>query len=127
MTQLTMTRSTLIAGTWETTLEGAGARPEVSVWLGTQALPSVTLADAGPGAWEVRAAVPVECLASGTHVLILRGGRDGTALGHLRLSAGVADAADLAAEVAILRAEVDMLKKALRRIAATSAPDSTGG
>lgn len=127
MTQLTMTRSTLIAGIWQATLEGAGARPEVSVWLGAQALPSVTLAEAGPGAWEVRAAVPVECLASGTHVLILRDGRDGSALGHLRLSAGVADSADLAAEVAILRAEVDMLKKALRRLAGASVPDGAGG
>ncbi len=114
--------STLDSGQWRVVLHDPRGRPEVEVWLGEQRLPGLVVTEEAPGQWRAQLPVPVDVLSDGVHVLVLRSGTTGRVLGHLPVSAGVAASADLADEVAVLRAELEMVKAALRRLAASAEP-----
>lgn len=112
------------AGVWEAVVETAADAPAPSVEVlhdGTL-LTDVTLTsqDGQPGKWAVRAPIPATILAEGLQLMILREtGQDGT-LARLAIVTGEAPDGDLRTEVEMLRAELDLLKRAFRRHCAES-------
>lgn len=69
------------------------------------------------GHWRVEVPLPAEMLEDGVQALVVADGADGQTLQVLTIMAGVPPAEDLLAEVASLRAELEVLKAAVRRLA----------
>lgn len=65
--------------------------------------------------WVVRIPIPVDRIADGVQTFVIRDRRDDEILGSFSIVAGDALAEDIRAEMSLLRAELDMLKKAFRR------------
>ncbi|GHG81823.1 hypothetical protein [Pseudodonghicola xiamenensis] len=119
MSDLTLTKIRMRNGRWEGRLTGArtsGARPDVRAAYLDRPVDGVELTESEtPGSWELIVPVPEEAVADGVHtVLIYDGATDGK-LGDFTLIAGEIANDDLRAEVELLRAELDMLKRVFRR------------
>jgi hypothetical protein len=65
--------------------------------------------------WHVRVPIPVDRIADGVQTFVIRDLREDMLLGSFSIVAGDALAEDIRAELSLLRAELDMLKKAFRR------------
>lgn len=118
MSDLTLTKIRFRAGVWEGRISGAGskgARPDVQVWYLDQQVADAELSEGEEaGIWSLRVPVPAEAIADGVQTFVISDG-GGTKLGHFSIIAGEALGEDLHAEVELLRAELDMLKRAFRR------------
>jgi hypothetical protein len=112
---ITLHPGRLRAGVWEAVL-ASDAEPAVEGLHQGIILPGLTVvALAGrPGEWLLRLPVPVERLEDGVQTFVLRA-TDGRTLGHFTIVSGVPLEADLRAEIDLLRAELDLLKRAFRR------------
>lgn len=119
MSNLTLTKIRFRNGIWEGRISGAsasGARPGITVMFQDQPVGGVTLNEGqSEGDWLVAIPVPAEALADGVQTFVIFDDAAGTRLGDFTLIAGEAVADDLRAEVELLRAELDMLKRAFRR------------
>lgn len=109
--------SRIRGGRWEAALYRPGASaPEVELWLGGDCLgPVDTRPGTTEGAWLLQATIPANRLADGIQTFLLRDCQSGETLAHFSILAGAAADADVRAEVDLLRAELDMLKRAFRR------------
>lgn len=114
MFELTKTR--LAEGVWEgilTRREGAGD-PKLTVRHMDRTVAGLEVVpDDAKGHWRVRLPIPREAIADGMQTLVISDGD--TVLADITLIAGEALADDIRAEVELLRAELDMLKRAFRR------------
>ena len=112
----------VVAGCWTGALQGTGTPPELSVVHRGQVVAMAALRDAGPGVWSVTADLPATVIGSGVNGLVLVAGDPDSAgsrvLGSLTLVAGTVAGDDLLAEVAQLRAELELVKREFRRFAA---------
>lgn len=116
MSQLTLTRIRLKNGLWEGRVSGAAVKPDLRVTLMDRPVEGVTLIEGGQaGEWELAVPVPTEAIADGVQTFLISDASSDAVLGHFTLIAGDAMVDDLRAEVALLRAELDMLKRAFRR------------
>ncbi len=117
MRDLTLTKTRIRAGAWEGVLTGGGAAPVLQVTLHDTQLSGVTVMpiDTRPGDYAVRVPIPAEMLSDGVQSFVIRDQASGEKLGHFTLITGVAMEDDIQAEVDLLRAELDMLKRAFRR------------
>ncbi|NVK16157.1 MAG: hypothetical protein HWE35_18455 [Rhodobacteraceae bacterium] len=119
MSRLTLTKIRFRNGIWEGKIGNApatGARPEITVMFQDQPVRDVVLSEGQKdGDWLVAIPVPAEALADGVQTFVIFDAADSTRLGDFTLIAGEAVADDLRAEVELLRAELDMLKRAFRR------------
>ncbi len=89
-------------------------KPQIeAIYLG-EPLPDVELIQNGDG-WTLRVPVPKVALSDGVHCVVIRDAAANRKLGDFTIIAGNPAAEDLRAEVALLRAELDMLKRAFRR------------
>ncbi|MEM7718361.1 MAG: hypothetical protein AAF222_04100 [Pseudomonadota bacterium] len=80
--------------------------------------PETTEADAAtgePGQWFVRFQLPLERLSDGVQTFVIEDAATGEALAHETIFAGEMVDDDIRAEVSLLRAELDLLKRAFRR------------
>jgi hypothetical protein len=68
-----------------------------------------------PGTHAVRLPIPAEALSEGVQTFLFRDKATGETLQHFTIVTGVAMEEDIRAEVDLLRAELDMLKRAFRR------------
>lgn len=112
-----LTQTRLRAGVWEGVLADADAAPKIEVTHQGVAIPGVTvlpLADP-PGSFAVRIPVPVALLSDGVQTFLIRDGTGGETLAHFTILSGAPLDEDIRAEVDLLRAELDMLKRAFRR------------
>lgn len=116
----TLTGSRLEGAVWHGELSGGslpgGTTPDLVVsWrdeeLGT---PEVADVPGDEGRWTIRFAIPPECVSDGVQSFVLRDRASGEQLAAFILMAGEPAAEDLVAEIALLRAELDMLKRAFR-------------
>ncbi|MEO0669764.1 MAG: hypothetical protein AAFZ99_17770 [Pseudomonadota bacterium] len=116
MSTLTLTPTRMRHGIWEGAIAQAGSGvPQVSVThLGTP-VPDVQVTEAGDGTWRVQVPIPAEAIADGVQVFLITDATDGEKLGHFTLIAGEALGDDIRVEMELLRAELDMLKRAFRR------------
>lgn len=106
-------------GVWKGRLTGfaAGSPPEVTVSGGGGSLPGVTLAPDGQGAWIISVPVPVESLGDGVVAFLVTDAPSGTRIGEIVIAVGTPADDDLRAELGLLRAELELLKRAVRRLA----------
>ena len=117
MTELNLTKTRVRAGIWEGVLTGSDTAPDLEVLLLEQVLPGVTVTAIPdrPGNWAVRVPIPAEVLSDGVQTFLIRSKPTGETLAHFTIITGVAMEDDMRAEVDLLRAELDMLKRAFRR------------
>ncbi len=119
MSELTLSKIRFRNGIWEGTIGNApdtGARPDIQVRLLDQLVDGITIKEGGSGTeWDLQVPVPSHAVADGVHSFVIYDGATDTKLGDFTLIAGEAAADDLRAEVELLRAELDMLKRAFRR------------
>ncbi|MFC3613291.1 hypothetical protein ACFORG_05915 [Lutimaribacter marinistellae] len=118
MSDLTLTKIRLRHGVWEGRITGspAGKKPEIKVlWL-DQPVDQVEVTEGSdPSYWDLKITIPTDAVADGVQSFIIIDTETNTKLGNFTLIAGEPVSDDLRAEVDLLRAELDMLKRAFRR------------
>jgi hypothetical protein len=117
MSDAKLVKTRLRAGVWEGVLSGVSGQPllEVMHLEAPVAGTSVVEIAERPGTFAVRVPVPVEALSEGVQTFLIRDAVSGNKLGHFTIITGVAMEDDIRAEMDLLRAELDMLKRAFRR------------
>lgn len=113
----TLTKTRIKAGIWEGVLSGPATLPSLEVRHLEAEVPglTVTAVPDRPGDWAVRLPIPVAALTEGVQTFLIRDRASGQTLQHFTVITGVPMEDDLRAEVDLLRAELDMLKRAFRR------------
>jgi hypothetical protein len=117
MTQATLIGTRIAAGIWEGVLSGQKDAPQLEVLHLEKHLGGVEVTEiAGqPGHWAVRIQIPSEVLSDGVQTFVIRDRLTGATLSHFTVIAGLKAEGDLRAEVDLLRAELDLMKRAFRR------------
>ena len=119
MSELSLSKIRFHNGIWEGRISNVpetGAQPNIQVRYLDQLVEGVSLKEGGTGnEWELHVPVPSHAVADGVHSFIIYDDASDSKLGDFALIAGEAAADDLRAEVKLLRAELDMLKRAFRR------------
>ncbi len=114
MSQTELTGGVVRAGVWHGLLRGAPEMPQLEVLHGKIVLPGLAVTQAETG-WAVRVPIPADVLSDGVQTFLVRDKRADAVLGHFTIITGVAMEEDIRAELDLLRAELDMLKRAFRR------------
>jgi hypothetical protein len=115
---LDLTKTRIQAGHWEGVLrhDGAAAPTLLVTHQGTAlAAPELRPIPDQPGHSHVRIRIPAELLGEGVHSFLICEQSSGAQLAQFSIIAGEAVEDDLRSELSLLRAELDMLKKAFRR------------
>ena len=115
---LTLTKTRLIEGAWEGVLTGATGDepPAITVTHFDSAIDGVTLEKLPDGSgWRVRVPIPPEVISDGVQTFVIRAEGSEETLDSFSILAGEALSEDIRAEIELLRAELDMLKRAFRR------------
>lgn len=117
MSSLVLTPIKMRQGIWQGLLHQSGTGvPQVSVTYLNAEVPDVQLSETKTaGEWLLQVPVPADAIADGVQVFVISDKIDGTKLGHFTLIAGEALGDDIRVEMDLLRAELDMLKRAFRR------------
>ncbi|WP_425050882.1 hypothetical protein [Psychromarinibacter sp. S121] len=120
MIELSLTKTRIQAGIWEGILTGGpqdGDVPDLQVThLGkTLNTVAVTPDPDAPGRWQVKIAIPPELLSDGVQTFLIQNGATGETLNSFTVVTGEPLGDDIRGEMDLLRAELDMLKRAFRR------------
>jgi hypothetical protein len=106
-------------GIWEgilTRKNGSSDVPEVRVTLFERVIEGVEIKEETEAQqWLLRVPIPADVISGGVQTFLIDDAKDGDRLGHFCLIAGEALGDDIRAEVDLLRAELDMMKRAFRR------------
>ncbi len=119
MADMVLTKTRMVGGVWEGLLTAAEptAQPDLKAWFLGRAIAAPELS-AETGAdrrrWRVKLVIPAEVLSDGVNTVVI-GSADGETLAIETFVCGDPLEADIRAEIDLLRAELDMLKKAFRR------------
>lgn len=114
MADVTLVKTRLHAGVWEGELRGADAPPITVLHLGAP-VADVTLTALSAGRWALRIPIPLAALCDGVQTFLICDGVTGRRLDHFTLITGIPMEEDIRAEVDLLRAELDLLKRAFRQ------------
>ena len=117
---LTLTKTRIRSGVWEGLLTGGSERatpPEIEVRHLELPLDGVqvALADGMRKTWTVRVPIPADLLSDGVQTFLIHARPGGEKLASFTIITGAVLEEDIRAEVDLLRAELDMLKRAFRR------------
>ncbi len=119
MSDYTLTRTQIVEGVWQGHLvsaSGDNTHPALSVTHQGVPIDGVTVTDAeGDPGWVVRVPIPATAISDGVQTFVIVDDRTAEKLDSFALLAGDALAEDIRAEMELLRAELDMLKRAFRR------------
>lgn len=117
----TLTQTRFAHGLWEGVLTGAPDAPAIEARHQDRALEGVevTPLSGNPGQFTVRVPLPASLLTEGVQTVAILQGE--TVLAQITVVAGVPLEDDLRAEIGLLRAELDLLKRAFRRHCAETA------
>ena len=119
MSEWTLTKTRLFEGIWEgaMTREGSGTTaPELKVTYLEKPIQGVTVKeDVAQNRWVVRIPIPSEAIADGVQTFLIADATTGDLLNKITMISGEVLADDIRAEMDLLRAELDMLKRAFRR------------
>ncbi|MDG1168321.1 MAG: hypothetical protein P8N14_03935 [Sulfitobacter sp.] len=117
MSALELTKTMLIQGVWQGIITAAsGQEPQVEVTHENTVVPDVVLThDPSADHWTFSVPVPAQAIAEGVQTLIMRDKLANAKIGHMTLIAGEPLDLDIRAEMDLMRAELDMLKRAFRR------------
>ena len=119
MSDFELTPTHILQGVWEGVLipkKASLGAPEVRVTHLERVIDTVEInEDSGGGQWRLRVLIPANVISDGVQTFLIDDASNGDRLGHFCLIAGEALGDDIRAEVDLLRAELDMLKRAFRR------------
>ncbi|MGO4909733.1 hypothetical protein ACEN2J_15520 [Pseudorhodobacter sp. W20_MBD10_FR17] len=117
MSEAKLTKTRLRAGVWEGVLSGAADQPELEVLLLGAPIAGVSVVSIPEraGDWAVRVPIPADALSEGVQTFLICDCGTGAQLGQFTIITGVAMENDIRAEMDLMRAELDMLKRAFRR------------
>lgn len=116
MPQWELTKMQMQAGHWTGVINGAVAEPAIAVTHLDQPVIGVKLESAEEeGTWILSIPIPASAIADGVQTVLIADAATDTVMERITLIAGDALGDDLRAEVDLLRAELDMLKRAFRR------------
>ena len=111
-----LSKSSLQSGIWKGVLAGAEEMPEIVATHLETPVSGVRIIPSGKeGEWLVEIPVPQSAVSDGTQTVVIREAISDTTLGSFTVISGNVLSDDLRAEVDLLRAELDMLKRAFRR------------
>lgn len=114
MSRLQLTKLRMQQGVWEGLVSGAPDQPDISVLHLGDPVENVELIADGDN-WRLRVPIPERAIADGVQTLLIINVEDQQQLGHITLLAGDVLGDDIRAEIDLLRAELDTLKRAFRR------------
>ncbi|EBA13706.1 hypothetical protein [Roseobacter sp. CCS2] len=108
--------TTIKAGVWQGDLLGAkDETPDLRVTHLGEALEQVSFErDGSRNLWRVSVTLPQEILSDGVQTCVISDG-SGATIGTISIICGTPLTDDLRAEIALLRAELDLLQKAFRK------------
>jgi len=119
MSEIVVTKTRLVAGVWEGVVTGAdaGQAPKIEVSHQGQPVDGLVLSadETSNTTWQLRIPVPVELLSDGVQVFQIIDKATGEKLDAFTILTGEPLDDDIHAEMELLRAELDMLKRAFRR------------
>jgi len=119
MSNFTLTKTRLFEGVWEGILTATtppDSPPDIVVTHLEKPVSGVKVTqDSDAGHWVVRVPVPVDTICDGVQVFLINDGDSGDLLASFTILSGEALDDDHRAEMELLRAELDMLKRAFRR------------
>jgi hypothetical protein len=114
MTDPKIITSEMRAGIWQAELTGT-APDQVTVSHAGTKLEGVSVeGDPSRGCWRITVPIPAAAMSDGVQTFVVQDGQ-GATFADFAIAAGDVLADDLRAEVALLRAELDMLKSAFRK------------
>lgn len=112
-------KTRLFEGVWEgvlTPLDADADAPDLGVTHLDKTVPGLQLVhNQDAGHWAVRIPIPIQLVGDGAQTFIIFDKQSGETLDSFTVIAGDAVSDDIRAEVDLLRAELDMLKRAFRR------------
>lgn len=120
MNELVLTKTRIFEGVWEGLLSGTEAtseKPRIEVTHLQSPLSGVEVIEK-PGEknlWILRVPIPANTIADGVQTFVIRDLKSNTVLDSFTLLCGDALGYDIRAETALLREELDLLKRAFRR------------
>jgi hypothetical protein len=117
MSNMILTKTRLRAGIWEGILSGCSAPPNINVLHLDAAIAGITVraVTETQGAYLVQIPVPSALLNDGVQTFVIQDASTGDTLGSFAVIAGSALDDDILSEISLLRAELDLLKRAFRR------------
>ncbi|NHX27794.1 hypothetical protein HA397_28020 [Escherichia coli] len=120
MTAMVLTKTQIRAGVWNGVLEVTPAEttaPLIEVVHQDRPLDQYTLTPdtAQPGRYHLAVPIPADLLNDGVQTFVIRAPGSGATLAHFTIVTGEPLEDDIRAEMDLLRAELDMLKRAFRR------------
>jgi len=117
MSNLTVTGTKISNGIWRGVVSTQSAEvPQLAVHLLDKPVADVQLTeDPEKGHWLLQVPIPSEAIAEGVQTFVITDKNDGSTLAYFHLMAGEVLGDDMRAEMSLLRAELDMLKRAFRR------------
>lgn len=120
VTAMVLTKTQIRAGVWQGVLEimpPDAEAPEIQILHLEQPLDGLTVtADPqAPGRFNLSIALPVGVISDGVQTFLIRDVAADATLGHFTIVTGEPLEDDIRAEVELLRAELDVLKRAFRR------------
>lgn len=118
MSDLNITKTSITEGIWEGVITRGGGRngetPKVVVTHEGQSISNVTIADI-EGGWILRVPIPMETISEGVQSYLILDANTHEEVNSFSLIAGQALAHDIRIEMDLMRAELDLLKRAFRR------------
>ena len=115
MSALTLTPTRFCQGVWHGILEHAGTEePQVAVTHLSSKIPDVQVTKVD-NQWSNKVPIPIETIGDGVQVFIITDEKNDKKIGDFTIIAGDAPGSDIRTEVELLRAELDVLKRAFRR------------
>lgn len=117
MADLVLTKTRIQAGVWEGILTGAKTPPDITVTHNGMEIEGAVLRDDPENEEQFKVSVPIlaELLSEGVQTFIISNKADGERLASFTIVTGQPLDEDFRAEMELLRAELDMLKRAFRR------------
>ena len=117
MNTLQLTKTKMREGVWQGIITGMGEDPpRIEVTHDGIVVPDIVLThNQSADHWALSVPIPPAAIADGVNTLMIRDAETDVMIGHIALIAGEALVDDVLAEVNLLRAELDMLKRAFRR------------
>ena len=117
MTAVQLTKTKMQQGVWQGIITQNGTdTPQIDVSHQKNSIADVSIThDSAANHWVLSVPIPKEAIADGVQTRIIRDTAADVDIGHITLLAGEVLGDDIRAEIDLLRAELDMLKRAFRR------------
>ncbi|MEL6102389.1 MAG: hypothetical protein AAFV87_00825 [Pseudomonadota bacterium] len=117
MSTLSLAPAPIRAGIWRATVTQVGdGTPQIEVTHLEKPIENIRLTEEkAAGRWHLEVPIPAEAISEGVQTFLIHDRGNGECIGQFAIVAGEVLGDDLRAEVDLLRAELDMLKRAFRR------------